>query len=101
MATQKRRIVYFSDKEWADIQGWAKGRGTTASALIREAVFDDSYYAAPPLPPKPDLTEEGWLDAARKTLPRSDPFANDPRPGFRPTTQAERDAILRRVNKGG
>ena len=36
--TQKRRVIYMTDQEWADLGRLAKSRGMTSSALIREVV---------------------------------------------------------------
>lgn len=38
MSNQKRRVIYMTDQEWADVQSRAKERGLSASEYIRAAV---------------------------------------------------------------
>jgi hypothetical protein len=38
MSNQKRRVIYMTDQEWADLEGRAKKRGISASAYIRASV---------------------------------------------------------------
>ncbi len=48
MTLQKRRIVYFTDKEWADVRQWADERGLSASGLLRDAARQMSGRVHPP-----------------------------------------------------
>lgn len=77
MATQKRRIVYLSDEEWRTLTEQAETNGTTISAYIRSAL---GFSTLP-------------FRTAREI------GLGQPRP--RISAQAERDAILRKINKGG
>ena len=42
MATQKRRVIYFSDEEWAHLRERAADAGTTASDFLRTLVIAGS-----------------------------------------------------------
>lgn len=75
MATQKRRVIYFSDKEWADLQEWASDQGLSASAFIRRAV---GSLRSHPIKDQVDLAV-GVVSGQ--------------------ISQAERDRILRRISK--
>lgn len=72
MATQKRRIIYFNDQEWEIVKNGAARQRQTISAFVRYTVH---------------LAE---LERAEEIEAQG-----------RPMTQAQRDAILRRINKGG
>jgi hypothetical protein len=38
MPTQKRRVIYLTDEQWADLQAQARGERTTISNLIRHGM---------------------------------------------------------------
>ena len=38
MATMKRRVIYLTDEQWADLQAQARGERTTISNLIRHGM---------------------------------------------------------------
>jgi hypothetical protein len=80
MATYKRRIVYLSDKEWAEIAATARGMDMTASAYIRTLILGTRIGS--PVTVTTRLDADGYVVGRRKAQ------------------QAERDAILRRVNRG-
>ena len=75
MSTQKRRVVYFTDEEWEDARHRATNLDMTISAYIRSSVIGGQVI--------PVRVQQAALTSMAATL-----------------TQADRDAILRRVNKG-
>jgi hypothetical protein len=70
MATQKRRIVYLSDDDWEEIKELARGMSMSISGYLRAMI--SGSLDQPHVRPKMTLT----------------------------LTQTERDAILRKINKG-
>lgn len=86
MATQKRRIVYFSDEEWEGIRSLAKASHMSLSAYIRTCTTTG-------------ITLEIEDSTGHTTL-----TIKPPPPGGAVMTvksrQAQRDAILRKVNRG-
>ena len=82
MATQKRRVIYMSDEDWTEAAQQAGSR--TISAYVRQLV--DAQRRVPRLMVYGPASD---LRVAEITDPRAS------------MTQAERDAILRKINKGG
>lgn len=85
MSTQKRRVVYLSDEDWEDLKFRSSIQGVSISEFLRWTI---------------GFSRERWLP--RRTVDGAElaTFARPPI-GTRKMTQAERDAVLRRVNKGG
>lgn len=46
MSTQKRRVIYIPDEEWARLLELAEGESTTVSAIIREALTEKAKRTA-------------------------------------------------------
>jgi len=95
MPKQKRHVVYLSDDEWLAVVERAKANKVTASELIRDCLR------------RGHLRDVPWLAVSDKTWTYEPPEKLEWPPrtmtveSKKPMTQAERDAILRRVNKGG
>jgi len=86
MATQKRRVVYLSDEAWETAKSKAAKRGLSISAYIQSHLVVSAE-------------DRARIEQAQKEF--ADTYKPDkPVMAFTPMTQAERDAILRRVNKG-
>jgi hypothetical protein len=83
MATMKRRIVYLSDEEWTRIGVIATDHGLTISAEIRGRLTHDWR-------PISTAIDDRYVAGIRPGEP----------PEHVPSPQAERDAILRKINKG-
>jgi hypothetical protein len=78
MATYKRRIVYLSDEEWDAAKRLAERNSVTASELIRDCLRRGHLRDECLMPATKDQTEIAGVAM----------------------TQTERDAILRKINKG-
>ena len=96
MATQKRRVVYLSDEAWEAAKRQAEPFGLSISAYIQSLIIGgrivpqfirDAIEAS-----ERALEEELHLDPTLRVEHNTLPL---------PMSQAQRDAILRRVNKGG
>lgn len=79
MATKKRRIVYLTDQEWEAARRQSRPFLMSASTYIASLITGGRIIPAAVV----EEAEEKVRDIARGM------------------TQAERDAILRRINKGG
>ena len=89
--TVKRRIVWLADDDWTRIQTTAQSHGYTVSEYLRRLTNGH------------DINHSTWDSV--KAVKTDQPVAlkggeGEPVPAPRPLTQAERDAILRRVNRG-
>ncbi len=80
MVTQKRRVVYLSDEAWEAAKTQAKPYKLTASAYIQSLIIGGRITPA---------ALEDLLPTLRRDL-RMDR-----------SPQAQRDAILRKINRGG
>lgn len=119
MATYKRRIVYLSDEEWERISTIAHDHGLTVSAEIRGRITHDWRPIEPgqcvqhghvterccalfePSAAKPFLAEA--VRTIATPVPSGTTFVERIGLEVEPTRksqQAERDAILRKINKG-
>lgn len=79
MPTQKRRVVYMSDEAWESAKRQAKPHGLTVSAYIQGLVIGGAVV--PAVLRDPELRRDMRTQAAKVM------------------TQAQRDAILRRISK--
>jgi hypothetical protein len=87
MATLKRRIVYMSDEEWTTLKAKSEERGFTISEYVRRVL---SVHEP--------VTSTWAAVKARKTGGEVRLKGRDPEDGIgRSLTQAQRDAILRKV----
>jgi hypothetical protein len=75
MSTYKRRIVYLSDEEWSTLLAESKARKQTISSLIRDWLRD-AWTATSP---------------QRGSVGPVAPIS---------TSQAHRDELLRKINRG-
>lgn len=97
MPTMKRRVLYIDDETWDRLTEIARGKGTTISGLMR-------LMAATTFPQGTSGDAgQASLPSPAPVVPQFDPAKYHSVP-TRPKTdaerQAERDAILRRMNGG-
>lgn len=97
MATYKRHVIYLSDEEWKEIKSHAQDADTTMSAYIRSRLVDGPV-------PTMTLTELGstlGIDTDERIIFDTTPMrdATPEQIARTHTAQAQRDAILRKINR--